>query len=295
MILGIALGVAVVVSIDLANASASRAFDLSTEMVTGRATHQVMGGPQGLDERIYLQVKNNPVVKAAAPVITEYVTSPQMDSQPMQLLGVDPFSEAPFRSYLGAGSIPDTSQLVQFMTQPGAVFLSSGNAQRYGFKIGSQFTIQIEGRPKTVVLEGILKPQDSLSSRTLDGLILTDISSAQELTGRLGKLDRIDLLFNPGVSNAEAVLQSALPAGVEVSTVAARTGTVSQMTSAFNINLTALSLLALLVGLFLIYNTMTFAVVQRRSLFGSLRSLGITRREIFTLVLGEALVVGLLG
>ena len=50
-----------------------------------------------------------------------------------------------------------------------------------------------------------------------------------------------------------------------------------------------------MVGLFLIYNTMTFSVVQRRGLFGTLRCLGVTRREIFAMVLAEAALVGVLG
>ena len=53
MVLGIALGVAVVVAIDLANASAGRAFRLSTETLTGRATHQITGGPQGVAEDVF--------------------------------------------------------------------------------------------------------------------------------------------------------------------------------------------------------------------------------------------------
>ena len=67
------------------------------------------------------------------------------------------------------------------------------------------------------------------------------------------------------------------------------------MTAAFRTNLTALSLLALVVGMFLIYNSMTFSVVQRRPLFGTLRCLGVTRGEIGVLVLGEAVMVGALG
>src|SRR4030095_13879335 len=67
------------------------------------------------------------------------------------------------------------------------------------------------------------------------------------------------------------------------------------MTKAFRLNLTALSLLALVCGVFLIYNTMTFSVVQRRGTIGTLRALGVTRREIFVPVLGEALVVAVLG
>ncbi len=80
-----------------------------------------------------------------------------------------------------------------------------------------------------------------------------------------------------------------------VQPVAARSGTIEQMTAAFRTNLTALSLLALVVGLFLIYNTMTFSVVQRRPLFGTLRCLGVTGNEVFVLVLGEALVIGVIG
>ncbi len=86
-----------------------------------------------------------------------------------------------------------------------------------------------------------------------------------------------------------------LPADARLQTVSARMGAVEQMTTAFRTNLTALSLLALVVGMFLIYNSMTFSVVQRRPLFGTLRSLGVTRGEIARLVLGEAAVIGLLG
>jgi putative ABC transport system permease protein len=86
-----------------------------------------------------------------------------------------------------------------------------------------------------------------------------------------------------------------LPAESRLVTVESRSGAAKGMTAAFRTNLTALSLLALVVGLFLIYNTMTFSVVQRRPLFGTLRCLGVTRREVFLLVLGEALVVGVLG
>src|SRR5215475_16071493 len=76
---------------------------------------------------------------------------------------------------------------------------------------------------------------------------------------------------------------------------ALRTQAIEQMTAAFELNLTALSLLALVVGMFLIYNTITFSVVQRRGLIGTLRCLGVTRGQIFALVLAEALIVGLVG
>jgi putative ABC transport system permease protein len=60
-------------------------------------------------------------------------------------------------------------------------------------------------------------------------------------------------------------------------------------------NLTAMSLLALLVGIFLIYNSVSFAVLQRRGLIGVLRALGVTRQQTFSLILIEGAVLGLVG
>lgn len=306
MMLGITLGVAVVVAVDLANASASRAFDLSTEAVTGRATHAITGGPEGLDEKIYSTLRTRGVVEAAAPVLSAYITSPQLGGQPVQLLGIDPFAEPPFRSYLGQGiagqgsarPTPVTTNLVSFLTQPGAVLLSEGLAGRFGLSAGSPLVLEVNARQQPAFIAGLLEPADRLSDRALDNLLLVDIATAQELTGRLGKLDRIDLILpqDPlAASEVEKQIQSLLPKGAGLQPVAARTGSIQQMTSAFRVNLTALSLLALVVGLFLIYNTMTFSVVQRRPLFGTLRCLGVTRQEVFFLVISEALLVGILG
>ncbi|MEJ2600607.1 MAG: ABC transporter permease [Anaerolineales bacterium] len=318
MVVGITLGVAVVVAVDLANASASRAFDLSTESVVGRSTHQISGGPNGLGEQIYTRLRRAGVVNAAAPVVEAYVTSTQLGNIPLRLLGVDPFAEAPFRNYLGnvaggdsASSGPAVGSLSAFLTQPGAVLISTDLAQRYGLQAcekppdaGTQraskcsLTLQLDGHQKSAFVAGLLKPSDALSQRALNGLILADISTAQEITGRLGKLDRIDLILPENPKEQQAAIgkiQALLPEGAVLQPVAARSGAVEQMTAAFRLNLTALSLLALIVGMFLIYNTMTFSVVQRRPMFGMLRCVGVTRREVFSLVLGEALIIGLLG
>ena len=295
MIVGITLGVAVVVAIDLANASASRAFDLSTDAVAGRATHQILAPPGGLDESLYTVLRRQGVTAPMAPVVSDYVVSPQLGGRPLQLLGVDPFAEAPFRSYLSAeGEVP-VAGLTLFFTRPGAILLSADLAARYDLEPGAVILLEGAGSEGQALIAGLLQPADGLSRRALEGMILADVATAQEFTGRLGQLDRIDLILPPGDGELLARIEAALPAGARVTTVEARAGTVEQMTAAFRTNLTALSLLALVVGLFLIYNTMTFSVVQRRPLFGTLRSLGVTRREIFLLVVGEALLAGIVG
>jgi putative ABC transport system permease protein len=100
-VLGVALGVAVVVSIDLANASAGRAFALSTEAVTGKATHQIVGGPGGLPDETFRRLTVDAGIERAAPVVEDYVMVPRKPGQPgrmLHLMGVDPFSEGPFRA-----------------------------------------------------------------------------------------------------------------------------------------------------------------------------------------------------
>jgi putative ABC transport system permease protein len=311
MILGVALGVAVMVAIDLANSAASRAFDLSTDAVAGRATHQIIGGPAGLDEAAYTRLRTEGVPVAAAPVVTDYITSPQLGGRPIQLLGVDPFAEAPFRSYLvnegsggaeeqggqgaGPGASSGADRLGIFLTRPGALLISDGLAAENGLAVGDPIMLDAGGRQSTGFVAGLLRPGDALSRRALDGVILADVATAQEVTGRIGRLDYIDLVLREGDLEGFANLRGLLPADAQIVPVRLRSGALAQMTAAFRTNLTALSLLALVVGMFLIYNTMTFSVVQRRPLFGTLRCLGVTRGEVGALVLSEALVVAALG
>lgn len=295
MILGVAVGVAVMVSIDLANASAGRAFELSMEAVTGKATHQIAAGSNGLDEEVYVQLMRSGKLVKAAPVVTAFISSPQLGGQAMQLLGIDPFVDAPFRDYLRNANTSLDESLIPFLVQPGAILISKTTADRYGLALGDELTIEAGGLEKSAFITGYIQAQDSLSSRALDGIVLADIATAQELTGTIGILSRIDLILPKDNEQERQEIQAILPQGVQISTVEARQGSIEQMTSAFQLNLMALSMLALVVGLFLIFNTMTFAVVQRRTLFGRLRCLGVTPREIFILVLSEAAIVGLVG
>ena len=95
------------IAIDLANASARRAFARSTQAVTGRATHHVYGGPAGLPEGLLARVRIEAGVRASAPVVEGSGVALDLDGQPVRLLGVDPFSEGPFRDFLGSDSMAE--------------------------------------------------------------------------------------------------------------------------------------------------------------------------------------------
>ena len=291
-VLGVAVAVAVVVGIDLANAGARRAFELSVEAVAGKATHEIVGGPGGLDESFYARLRNELGWRRSTPVVEASVVALDGSSggRAVRLLGVDPFVDGAHRSFtpsFGGGADPTA-----FLTRPGAVYLGAELAAELAVAAGGRLPIRAAGEVRELEVVALLEPADDLGGEALRDLLVVDIASAQELLGLEGRLSRIDLIPAPG---AEAALEALLPAAAELRSKSSRSGALEQMTRAFRLNLTALGLLAMVVGTFLIYNTMTFSVVQRRPLLGSLRTLGVTRRQVFDLVVAEAAVIGLAG
>ncbi len=299
LILGIALGVAMIVAIDVANTSASQAFALSTDSIAGKATHQIVAAPGDLPSELYVQLRGELGLREVAPVVTGLVLLPDADDLPIQLLGVDPFAEGPFRNYLGDGDGGlSFDALTQLLIQPDTVLMPTAIADENDFSAGQDLTLLAEGQEKTVRIVGLLAPSDDFSQRALSGLVLADISTAQEVLGKTGRLSHIDLILpedSAAAAPIEAQIREILPANAQLQRAEVRNETVTQMTQAFELNLSALSFLALIVGMFLIYNTISFSVVQRRPVLGTLRCLGVTRREIFALVLTEAFVLSALG
>lgn len=319
-VLGVATGVAVVLGIDLAAVSAERSFLYATRTVAGAATHSLRGGPAGLDQELYRHLRVDLGITECAPALggTVRYTRPEGDTTPqgtldqpaggarfdLRLLGIDPFAEAPLRPWLGLTSAETELPLNPLLTKPGAVLLSAPTAARLGLGEGDQFELRVAGYMVAAELVGVLGVQDELVRRGLDQVVVTDIATAQEWlqrdtlrAGGSGRIDRIDLAVPQGEAGDTllATVEAALPSGVELSLAKDREGALGDLTAAFRTNLEALSLLALVVGAFLIFNTLRFAVVQRRTTIGVLRALGATRGRIFRAILAEATTLGLVG
>ena len=294
-ILGIALGVAVVISISQAGTSAKRAFELSTQALTGKATHQLTASSAGFDEAIYPAVQAAMPGIPAAPIVEGYVAIAGLEGRVFTLLGVDPLRETPFRTFLGPSQAGTHIDLGVLLGVPASIVVASSLASTLSLSVGDVIVMVVAGRVGEAVIAGIIEPSDPLASETQNDLIIADISTAQELLHRLGRLDRIDLIVEPAGVPTLSKLVTTLGGGITLVSADHRFSVTGDMTRAFNLNLVMLSFLALTVGMFLIYNTMSFSVVQRRWLIGNLRALGVTREQIFTLILVEAAVLGLLG
>ena len=291
-LLGIALGVAGVVAVDLANESARRAFQLSTAATAGSATHAVTAGSAGVPEELVRLLRVDLAVDAA-PVVEALAALADRPGEVARILGIDPLIDLPFRDFLGTRSAVDLTRL---LAEPGSVLLSTGTAARWGVAPGDRLALRLGTRRVEAVVLGLFTPGDESRAAVAD-LLLADLATAQELAGRPGRLTRIDLRLAEGEAGGReaARLAAGLPPGVVAAPSASRPAALEQMTRAFRLNLTALSLLALVCGAFLIYNTMTFSVLQRRPLLGTLRALGVSRQELMRTVLGEAAILGLVG
>jgi putative ABC transport system permease protein len=291
-LLGISIGVAVIVAVDLANDSARKAFLLSMDAVTGEATHQVIGGPRGIEETLYTRLRVEHGIRSLAPVVEGNVT---VDDVSLQVLGVDLFAEQEMRSFTRRSTVAENDDATRslfrtMLVEPGAVMMSVATADTLGIAVGERFDISAAGRRHGALLAGLF---DADSSQGLDNLVTTDIANAQAWLDAPGRLSRIDVRIADGDIAYREKLESVLPADTTLLAAAGRTRTTAEMSKAFMTNLTAMSLLALLVGLFLIYNSVSFSVLQRRRLIGILRALGMTRRQTFTLILTESAGIGL--
>jgi putative ABC transport system permease protein len=299
-LLALAAGVATIAAVNIATASSRRAFELSMRAVNGPATQVVSGGPQGIDEAVYVRLftaapSSGEPHAVYAPVVAGYIT---VEGRVMQLVGVDPFASAALQgsedaSPTGGAGRRSFAALRSWFLQPGAIVMAADTARQLDLRVGEPLSVEIGGVLRRAKLIGLLsnpRPGDAT-------LILTDIAQAQEWLGMRGRLSRIEVRTPPGPAAAAALgaLRRELSPELRIEPAAGQVRETLDMTSAFSTNLTAMSLLALLVSALLIYGAVSFTVVQRRRTIAILRALGATRREILTIVLAEAAVLGAAG
>ncbi|HEU4617481.1 MAG TPA: FtsX-like permease family protein [Gammaproteobacteria bacterium] len=284
-IAGIALGVAVYVGVDLASDSAERAFELSADAVNGRTTHRLLPLGGDLPEGVFRDLVTRRGITDAAPVIETDVGLASDPGRRLVLLGVDPVKEPAVRGFVGF--VPgSTEDAVRLMERPDSVLLPESLAAELELDRGGALELEVDGKTARVTVAGFVRSEDSGSQAGTP--IVADISTAQTLTGRLGRIDRIDLRLDAA---AAAKLASDPPPGTALVDAGGARG-FNELARAFRTNLTALGLLALVVGMFLIYSTMSFAIVQRRAVVGTLIAIGLERGRLLGSVLLEALAIG---
>lgn len=280
-LLGIALGAAVIIAVALATRTASLSFDRSVDALAGPMSHEILAREGSIDEVLYRKLRLELGLRRTVPVITVTLIA---DASRVQLVGVDPFA-------MSGSAAPGAlgRELSALMTEPGAVIAPAALAGRLGLTAGEDFALELDGRAVSLRPVSVF---EAASGDWFGDVLLGDIAMVQDLAGRSGELDSIQLKLT---AQQAASLHDDLPDSVELRAFEDRRQTFDDMTRAFRTNLLAMSLLAVVVGAFLVYNAMAFAVVQRTPTFAVLRMLGVTPRQLFRRLLLEAAVLGLIG
>lgn len=302
-LVAVGLGVAISLAIDLANATAVASFASSVNVVANHVNLQVLGVGRGFDERAIVRVQGIPGVRYASPTIEDSVVIGARRGDPfsgeiLRVLGIDLLRPLPQDTSASAESpgefstssaAPDSYALI---ADRGAI-VSQRVADRYHVKTGGALDAIAGDRKVRFHVSAILP---SALAGIDSSVVFVDIVTAQELFSKIGLLDRIDLEVDPArLAEVRSAVSAVIPPGTRAIEPKVRTGEIERMLRSFTLNLAALSYIAMLVGMYLIYNTVAISVVQRRPEIGTLRALGATRREIFSTFIAEGALFGVFG
>ncbi len=290
VIAAVALGVAVVLAIDLAGNAAAGSFRSSMETLAGDNDLEVTAAG-GVPEKIVGDLARMPYPLRISARIEDHA-SVTATGETVPLIGIDVIAEA---NHAG-GSERDRKiegelgeEFFKHINDSDAVWVTHSLSKAVGAKIA----LLINDQTREYTVRGFIPETAKLSGDA----VLMDMGAAQLATGKTGRVDRILIKVpeQPGFDEWQQRLRAALPGGVQLSAQGTQTAANRKMLAAFRWNLRILSYIALLVGAFLIYNTISVSVVRRRADIGTVRALGAGRRMVLMAFLLEAGLFGLVG
>lgn len=307
-VLGIALGVGILLAINLANDMALSNFKDSINRVSGKSNLSIVPTQNDvLDERLLLrlgwiwQIPGKEfsgfmpgIEQTALWAEPDQKTNPEEQQEVIRMLGVDMLAN--LRDDTGNGmKLAQASESAFDILKPYHTYIGEGLAKKHRLKPGDSFQLYLNDGLSTFTVAGILSKGD-LGDAYGGQIIVMDLSTAQQAFGMKGRLSKIDLFVpETAVPMVQAKLKNELPPGVAVQRPTQKGAQVEKMVRSYQYNLTTLSFIALLVGVFLIYNTMSITIIRRRPEIGTLRAIGFSKPQIFGLFLLESLIIGLLG
>jgi putative ABC transport system permease protein len=292
----VALGVATAYAIDLANATAVDSFSRSVNVIANHVNLQVFSDGEGFDERSLLRVQTLPGIESASPVVEgELVVGAHHGLESGEIIrveGIDATRSGSPPGLLEAEHSSRSFDLHEFLDGDG-IIISQRIARTYHAPVGSLLHAYVSSRAVALPVMGVI-PSKMVAVDS--SVAFTDIATAQQLFDSVGKLERIDLVVDPTqLQRVRRSLEAVAPPGARVLTPKTRLSEIKSMLSSFTLNLSALADVALLVGMYLIYNAVAISVVQRTAQIGTLRALGAGRRSIFVTFAAEGAMYGILG
>lgn len=289
---GLVLGVSLVVAIELLNHSARTNFVAARSQLAGEANYR-LAPAGGLDEQLYVQLVTSQPALDAMPQLHGWLKDEEGRS--FQLLGMDLFNPGPLRQLLGA---QPASEPAFSLNRADSIWLAAPEAARLGWQAGQSRRFVLGGsdggsaRTLTLTLAGTFEP----GAVPMERLLITDIGLAQPLLDKAGRLDRIVFkLSDAEARTLQATLQTDYPNQPLWLEPISPALDASQLGDALALNLTALSLLAMAVGLFLVFNAQRFVQSVRRPQLAQLIILGMGPSRVLRWLILELVILATLG
>jgi putative ABC transport system permease protein len=193
---------------------------------------------------------------------------------------------------------PLTLKAGHWAAAPGEVVIDAGTAENENFKVGDRIGVEAQGPIRQFRISGLAQFG---SVKSLGGATFAvfQVPTAQTLLNKPGRLDAIFLAAGPGTSSAQlaARVRPLLPATAQIQTSSQRGAAdakdTKEATTFIQYFLLAFAGIALLVGSFVIFNTLSMTVAQRVRELATMRTLGASRRQVRRSVLLEGLIIGL--
>jgi putative ABC transport system permease protein len=295
-LLGIALGVAVFFAVRTANLTLLSSLTLTIEKLAGKATLQIIGGEGGFPESVWETAKDIEGVRVAQPVIEVIANTAFEDEGNLMIVGVDMLGDRELREYQFDEEGSEIADPLVALAQPDSILISHTFADKHRLKDGDKLPLFTSQGKKEFTVRGIFKPAGI--GEVFGGQIaVMDVFNAQFVFNRGRNIDRVDLMNEPDVKveDLQQRLRERLPSGLEITRPAARGQGIENAVSAMRIGMTLASFIALLVGVFIIFNTFSISVNQRWKEIGILRALGVERPNVQRMFLGEAVIMGVIG
>ena len=293
--LGIAFGVAVIFAIAVVNRSLASSFRSTIEQIAGTAVLQVANGESGVSESLFPIIRDTNGVQNAAAAVEGFLPVTGIRGERLYIYGVDLLTDFAMRDYQFTASEFTFDEALDFIAKPDSIAITESFSRRLNLPLGGTITLTTSRGKQNYTVRALLREQGT--AKVFGGsFALMDLPVAQRALGKEGKLDIIDLTVEEGaaIEAVQARLRTNLQGAAEVERPQKRGEQIEGLLTSFRVGLFFVSLIALFVGFFLIYNTVSVSVIQRRHEIGTLRCLGMRRSELLRLIIAEALVLAIL-
>jgi putative ABC transport system permease protein len=295
-VLALALGVALVVAIDLMNAAVLDSFLDTVDGMAGRAALTISAG-EGLtfDEALVAKVAAVPGVALAVPLVTGVAFPDDGSGELLTVHGVDLTNDDAVRVYHRGDTSKLVDDVMEFLNSKRSIVIGRQLAVRRGIDVGDTMDLVTPNGVQPFVVRGLLDPEGL--AKTLDGrLIVMDVYAAELAFTSRGQINQIDLLApDARVDEVKRAVERVLPPGLRVEEPRLRKEVVRRTVAGFQAMLNAFALLAVLAGFVICYSRLAAIFESRTWEVGLLRAVGLSRLAVFVELLKESLLLGGLG